>query len=122
MKKILVLLLLFVHTLASAGVVLSAHYCMGDFAGISIGETEQDGCGTCGMKDGGCCHNTISILKIDNSDLQKTGSIQFSSFSFTPLTLFPAVWIKSSHYNPPVTGSQDTSPPPIYLMHRNFRI
>ena len=75
MKKILAILLLLVYTAASSGTVMSAHFCMGELAGVSIGEKEQDACGYCGMDDAGCCHDLLQVVKLDDSQMLKTSSV-----------------------------------------------
>jgi hypothetical protein len=74
-KKILAILLLLVYTAASSGTVMSAHFCMGELAGVSIGEKEQDACGYCGMDDAGCCHDLLQVVKLDDSQMLKTSSV-----------------------------------------------
>lgn len=84
MKKLLAVILILIHTLASSGMVLSTHYCMGDFAGIKIGHSDQksDHCTTCGMKDMGCCHDEPQLIKLDNTDILKT-SVVFPDFKIS---------------------------------------
>ncbi|MFN5423146.1 MAG: HYC_CC_PP family protein [bacterium] len=84
MKKLLAIILLLVHTAASSGTVLSAHYCMGDFAGIKVGHTDEkaDHCPSCGMKDMGCCHEEPQLIKLDNTDIQKT-AVVFPDFKLS---------------------------------------
>ena len=67
MKRFIIILLLLIHTAASSGTVLSMHYCMGSLASMHIGHKEESGCATCGMKNSGCCHDDVKVLKIDNS-------------------------------------------------------
>jgi hypothetical protein len=74
-KKILAILLLLVYTAASSGTVMSAHFCMGELAGVSIGEKEQDACGYCGMDDAGCCHDLLQVVKLDDSQMLKTSTV-----------------------------------------------
>ena len=64
-----------VYTAASSGTVMSAHFCMGELAGVSIGEKEQDACGYCGMDDAGCCHDLLQVVKLDDSQMLKTSSV-----------------------------------------------
>jgi len=114
-----------VYTAASSGTVISAHYCMGDLAGVSIGEQDSDGCEFCGMEDKGCCHNLPEVIKIDNSVLE---SQVIPVFKFDPAKipspstiLHDDVIVRETkvirNYAP-----QHFIPPPHYLLHCNFRI
>ncbi|MBM3443931.1 MAG: hypothetical protein FJX83_02965 [Bacteroidetes bacterium] len=122
MKKVFIVLLLLVHTLASSGVVLSTHYCMGDFAGISIGATEEDGCGTCGMKGSDCCHDAVAILKVDHTDIQQVRGIEFFYASTVPQVFIPIVPVHFTDLPLCPLHLGGVSSPPIYLVNRNFRI
>jgi len=44
---------------------------MGELAGISIGEKQQEQCGYCGMEDAGCCHDLLQIVKLDGKSTRK---------------------------------------------------
>lgn len=126
MKKLLVIILLTIHTLASSGMVLSAHYCMGDFAGIKIGHNTEkpDHCPSCGMKDMGCCHDEPQLIKLDNTDIQKT-AVAFPDFKISlPVTLqyrstLNAVLPKSSVQR---LQSFEIGRPPTYKLICVYRI
>ena len=125
MKKILSILLLMVYTAASSGTVISAHYCMGDLAAVSIGEQDRDGCEFCGMEDEGCCHDLAKVIKIDNSVLesQVTHTIDFNPV-FSSVFVF-GLFNSSFTGKTPITKSFFHRPfikPPPYLLHCNFRI
>lgn len=114
-----------VYTAASSGTVISAHYCMGDLAAISIGEQESDGCEFCGMEDQGCCHDFPQVIKIDHSVLE--GQV-IPHFNFAPSWATAPVAIPHDHVMkmaPKVARNfipQHFIPPPQYLLHCNFRI
>ena len=126
MKKFLSILLLLIHTAASSGTVLSAHYCMGDFAGIRIGHDNHriDHCSTCGMKDMGCCHDEPQVIKLDNNDIQRT-SIVVSDFKvFVPHFVhipisFSKVLYKADFVN---ESSLHLGRPPSYKLNCVFKI
>ena len=83
MKKLLSIFLLLIYTATSSGTVMSAHFCMGELAGISIGEKQQEACGYCGMEDAGCCHDLLQVVKLDNSQLEKTSTFSVeNNFSY----------------------------------------
>jgi hypothetical protein len=124
-KKLLAILLLLVYTAASSGTVMSAHYCMGEFEGISIGEKQQDQCGYCGMEDAGCCHDLMQVVKIDDSQLVKASSVAFDYKYLVHPTkqTFPIVVLFKQDKN---KFSQrtfiDPGGPPVYLRNCVFRI
>lgn len=126
MKKLLAIILLLIHTLASSGVVLSAHYCMGDFEGVRIGHNDQqaDHCATCGMKDMGCCHDEPQLIKLDNTDIQKT-AVAFPDFKISLPgaqqyhSTSNAVLPKSSFQQ---AQSFETGQPPTYKLICVYRI
>ena len=79
MKKILVLLLLFVYSFSTIGATLHVHYCMGKPMNVSLSENKNKVCGKCGMKDTlkkGCCHDEKKEFKIKN-DYKKTNGFNF---------------------------------------------
>ena len=124
-KKLLAILLLLVYTAASSGTVMSTHFCMGEFAGISIGEKQQEQCGYCGMEDAGCCHDLLQVVKLDGSQLEKASSVTFDNkFSaYTPIPTLPILFFFNGEKN---NLSQNSSTvlggPPIYLRNCVFRI
>lgn len=126
MKNFILIVLLLLHTAASSGTVISAHYCMGSFASLGIGEKHAIGCETCGMEDENCCHDDIKVIKIDG--IQKLIN---TTSNLIPRQLF---LISEQLYFP---SSQTTSiekrgftfcpiklndGPPIFLLNCNFRI
>jgi hypothetical protein len=125
-KKLLAILLLFVYTAASSGTVMSAHFCMGELAGISIGEKQQEQCGYCGMEDAGCCHDLLQIVKIDDSQLVKASSVSFE-YKFVTLNLSPNFLIDlqydgdNNNLNSFSSAHFDGGPP-IYIRNCVYRI
>ena len=125
MKNFLIIMLLLVHTAASSGTVLSLHYCMGDFASVSIGHKDKKGCDRCGMENKGCCHDDVKVIKIENNSfvypavnhvfyqpiltLSNNPSFQLSKNNLTSVNHFFLS-------NPLSKG------PPLFLMNCNFRI
>lgn len=118
--------MLFIHTAASSGTVLSAHYCMGDFAGLRFGHNnkEVDQCSTCGMKDMGCCHDEPKVIKLDNNQIQQT-SIVLSDFKIPfslpalSYTSFTTVLFKD---NVLLRSSSHLGRPPSYVLNCIYRI
>ena len=126
MKKLLVIVLLLIHTAASSGTVLSAHYCMGDFSGLRFGHNnkEADHCSTCGMKDMGCCHDEPKVIKLDNNHLQQT-SIALSDFKI-PFSVLAPSYTSFSIALPKDKflrrSSLHLGQPPSYVLHCIYRI
>ena len=124
-KKILAILLLLVYTAASSGTVMSAHFCMGELAGVSIGEKEHEACGYCGMEDAGCCHDLLQVVKLDDSQMLKTSSVLFED-SFVLLTpnidpRSPEILFVRKEKIKCITPLK-FGDPPIYLRNCVFRI
>jgi hypothetical protein len=105
--------------------VLNAHFCMGDFAGVSIVEKDiEDQCPKCGMEDMGCCHDVPQVLKIDNADFTAT---HLSQPDLTPVILdhFEFASLPKGIANQSLHSLMNTcvdSGPPIYIMNCVFRI
>ncbi|MFZ9263518.1 MAG: HYC_CC_PP family protein [Chitinophagaceae bacterium] len=124
-KRILSICLLLIYTTASSGVVLNTHFCMGDYAGVSIVENDySDQCPKCGMKDMGCCHDVPQVLKIDNGAFTAPYALSFSSIAEIPVQL--------NHYVRPAFSKNHSTyyldtqvvdaSPPIYILNCVFRI
>lgn len=113
-----------IYTTASSGTVLSLHYCMGDLAGVSVGEKISSQCGKCGMKDKDCCHDEPVVIKIENAAAQQPDKV---SLDFTaPLPPQPQkaiVPVEAKKLAPFVERFiVPEGRPPVYLMHCVFRI
>ena len=125
MKKILAILLLLVYTAASSGTVMSAHFCMGELAGVSIGEKEQDACGYCGMDDAGCCHDLLQVVKLDDSQMLKTSSVVLENNLLSlaqTVDFFPIEIPLDRKENIKCISPLKYGDPPIYLRNCVFRI
>jgi hypothetical protein len=57
----------------STGMVLSAHYCMGDLADVSFGHDTAEKCADCGMENNGCCHDDIKVFRITDAHGPSSG-------------------------------------------------
>lgn len=125
MKKLLSIFLLLIYTTASSGTALSTHYCMGDIADISFGTPEDsDKCGSCGMEDMGCCHDEPTIIKIGDSDLQKTASA-YPDLKL-PEAIKPSFELQHVRFTAAYIVRHNLGfhlgQPPAYLLHCVFRI
>ena len=76
MKKLVVILLLFVYGVTTVGATVHLHFCMNKFVGWDFSENENRTCSKCGMKDvaikKGCCKDEHKQLKIDNDHQKST--------------------------------------------------
>jgi hypothetical protein len=125
-KKILVILLAFSYLAITSGVVVSVHYCMGEVAGVAVGHSNADTCGSCGMDNKGCCHDDVNVVKIQDShsmasiqaDFPKAETIaqQFSLVFSVPALVSGMRTIESAH-SPP-----RASQIPLHVLHSVFRI
>jgi len=117
--------MLLIHTAAGSGTVMSMHYCMGSLASMQIGHEDELECATCGMKNSGCCHDDVKVLKIDNAHfvVTSTGRFQVQDQIFVQ----PVSFI-SSHNTFVSKNSFTLAPedfkerPPIFILNCNFRI
>ena len=83
MKRVVALSLLCVYMVASLGVTVQSHYCMGRLVGSSFQAQKPPlKCPRCGTKKkgGGCCEDKTQTLKIQSD--QQTATL---SFDFAPL-------------------------------------
>ena len=96
MKKIIVLLVLFVYSAATIGATVHLHYCMDKFVGWSLLDKEKGAkCVKCGMteKKGGCCKDEKTQLKLEKN-YQKS-----SAAKYVPLVAAPALLTSFDTYN-----------------------
>lgn len=67
MKKLLIILLLFVYANSLVGATMHFHYCMGELVEISFNAYEDQTCGKCGMDattKKGCCEDVQKEIKL----------------------------------------------------------
>ncbi len=88
MKKLSVILLLFIYGITTVGATVHLHFCMDKFIGWDFSQTEIATCGKCGMKESktkkGCCKDEVKQLKI-NTDHQKSSVAVFINVFNTPI-------------------------------------
>jgi hypothetical protein len=126
MKKVLAIVLAVTYLAISSGVVVSVHYCMGEKAGVAIGQTKADTCGTCGMDNEGCCHDDVSVVKIQDSHSMATAYIDFVKAGAIAQK-FPTVFHTESLFTGATPVANAHGPPtanavPRYIQHCVFRI
>ena len=129
MKKIILILVLFLYLIPSIGITVSAHYCSGKLSGISFGSQKQK---TCGCKVGSvrksCCEDVVLSMKIKD-DQQKVSPVSFKLVQValldTKCTFFYHVVAVSSVETMAVYTTE--KPPgrfkqPLYLQNESFLI
>jgi hypothetical protein len=126
MKKVLATILAFTYLALASGVVVSVHYCMGEVAGVAIGHSNADTCGTCGMDNDGCCHDDVSVVKVQDSHAMATAQVDLLKAEYLvqqPDHRFvgPAV-LSASLTRPVAHGPPDASATPLHILHCVFRI
>jgi hypothetical protein len=128
MKKLIASFTVIVYLAFACGVMVSYHYCMGQFDSYRLYKPASDWCATCSMHtDGkGCCHDEVKIIKLQ--DDHQTSSISFSSENAQPaviayseflsVALFnKGLLVNKTDHSPPLLSEQD-----VYLQNRVFRI
>lgn len=128
MKKIFLILLVFLYIIPAIGVSVQAHYCGGKLASVSLTASKADSC-ACGSKQSKkkCCSNkTFSIKTKDSQQSPFELNPEFKAFKFQLLrtikqkfNLQSARTVNSFYINhhPP-----DVVKPPLFLLNRVFRI
>lgn len=89
MKKLIVILLLFVYGITSAGATIHLHYCMDKYAGWSMWHSDKEKCGKCGMTEmkGGCCKDEHKQLKLSTDQNHKLPHPVLLQQFFVPVLL-----------------------------------
>ncbi len=89
MKKIITGIIAVLYMLATCGIAMEIHYCMGKKAGINFYFAKDDACGKCGMKEKkkGCCHNEHKFAKLSGIHKNVYNNIAFT----TPEILIAAI-------------------------------
>lgn len=85
MRKLLTIFLAFVYLVTTSGIVISTHYCMGEVKGHAFGQNNDHLCNTCGMTNEGCCHDDLSILKVNDDHQQVYTGIVLPSWDLYPV-------------------------------------
>lgn len=104
---------------------MNAHFCMGELAGISIGEKDHEACGYCGMEDAGCCHDLLQVVKLDGTQLEKASNVT-ADFKLIALkkvvnsSVIVKLWENNHKFSATTISLQGSLP--IYLKNCVFRI
>lgn len=78
MKKLLLSILTILYLVSTTGAMLETHFCMGEVADWSLGDSTGEKCGICGMQksagqDNGCCSDRENFLKITDDQKSQAG-------------------------------------------------
>ena len=99
-KKIAIILLLFIYGFTTIGATVNVHYCMKKIVGWEIGRhNENEKCGKCGMTESktkkGCCKDEVKQVKL-NGDYHKSTISNLSKVNFA-LYIVPTKEIGRAH-------------------------
>jgi hypothetical protein len=129
MKKLIVIVLAFLHLSASAGVSMHMHYCMGKLADWTLSQKESRVCGTCGMEKSGkndCCKDEYKFVK--NTGDQKAAESAFQLIELAsvalPASIFETLTIDLPSVTEayPISHAPPDSRPAAYIRNCVFRI
>ncbi len=129
MKRIAVIILMFLYLIPAIGVTVSAHYCGGKISSLSLkfADTHKCACGNKAMKKD-CCKDETKTFKLKDSHQFSTSyliddnkQIDFQT-ALAALLIFPdyVEFISTDFYgknHPP-----DNIKLPLYIQNRVFRI
>lgn len=130
MKKIAATILALVYFCFTLTLVIKVHYCMGEMAGISFFDKEDQACRKCGMEkhnpSSDCCSNHTVIFKSSPTHIH--ADVTVPSFEdgtallvkFFSTNVFLPLWsteVTAHVHAPPLQGPFD-----LYLHHRTLRI
>jgi hypothetical protein len=89
MKKVALLLILFLYLVPAIGIMVSAHYCGSRMTWVSVNFEDQEHSCACGSKKmkTDCCKDKVAFIKLDNKQLNT--SYDFSIIAFITATLNP---------------------------------
>jgi hypothetical protein len=130
MKRITVILLMFLYMIPAIGVTVSAHYCGGKVTSVSFNPFDTKHKCPCGSKKmkKDCCKDETTTFKLDDEQ-QKTKQISCNVVKITDFQ--PAVPTNLTFdYHTPLLSTEfdhSTHPPddlkhPLYIRHCVFRI
>ena len=132
MKKIAIILLLFVYGFTTVGATVDVHYCMNKYVGWELGDhNEDEKCGKCGMTESktknGCCKDEVKQVKL-NGDYQKSAINNLAKVNLATYIILTTedysflkpenIVLKKEHiYPPPNITTLD-----LVILYNNIRI
>ncbi len=110
MKKLQAIFLVVIYLSVSSGVVMNFHYCMGKIAEITLGKTQANKCGKCGMENTGCCNDEVKVIKLQDSHQAAHVQAEISSLpALNEVYHYPLSWSFTSLSS--VSHLKNHSPP-----------
>lgn len=104
MKKIALLLILFLYIIPAIGITVSAHYCGSRITWVSVNFEDQEhncACGSKKMKTD-CCKDKVAFIKLNNKQLNTSNNFYLIapiSTALIPLQGYThkSVWLSKIH-------------------------
>lgn len=131
MKKVAVILLLFIYGTTTIGATVHLHYCMNQFVSWSLFYDKEEACGRCGMEEkdkGGCCEDEHKHFKL-KVDHPKSNLSQLITFFATPYLVSTVDDFNIHSYSATITETYPTSHAPpginrnrLHIIYRVFLI
>jgi len=129
-KKIIVILLLFVYSASAFSIAINSHYCQGHLTKISVlNFGGHRGC-NCNPKDmpKGCCKDKLHFTKVNIHKGAQVNSLLVAGiyFDIEPSSLYNNCFIPLNdglNFGIAINKiDRSCSQPPIFLLNRTFRI
>ena len=128
MRKVSLIFLSIFYFLVASGFSMNLHYCAGKLKGVSLLQSEKDGCCGTKKKSKGCCKEKTFAYKIKDNH-KSTAKVIIPN---TSVKQFLAFYIALDFTNeksfidlckvPDCNAPPFLDPEPVFLLNRNFRI
>ena len=119
MKRLITLLLVVLYTLSSVGATVNTHYCMGKVMKCQCPKPKKN------QKDH-CCKDTVKYIKAQDVHAAKWVSQQKKQLNELKIdanyALNRSIVFLNTYIKYPNVVDYSWSPPPLYLLHCNYRI
>jgi hypothetical protein len=127
LKRITIILTAVLYLAMSTGMVLSAHYCMGDLADISLGHDTAEKCADCGMDNNGCCHDDVKVFRLTDAHGPSSGMAMIKMVSLPAILPKTLTRVELAAYIPMRKPTHIPDPPEpdgisLCIRHSVFRI
>jgi hypothetical protein len=127
LKKLATILIAVLYLVMTTGMVLSAHYCMGDLADISLGHDTTEKCADCGMDNTGCCHDDVKIFRITDAhgpsaSLTIHKVVDHLAFLPIPPYLVEVAYFQAHRTPEPIPDPPEPDGVSLYIRHSVYRI
>jgi hypothetical protein len=127
LKNLATILTAVLYLAMTTGMVLSAHYCMGDLAEISLGHDTTEKCADCGMDNNGCCHDDVKVFRITDAhgpsgSLTINKMVDYRAFIPTPPSLIEVVQIQFQRAPELIPDPPEPDGISLCIRHAVFRI